>query len=243
VKGAFKDNGGACTVASTIAIVGAVDVDSCSTPPNPTTGVAQISDPLSYEHAPSFGGCDYNNTHVNKDTTLNPGVYCGGIQVSSGITVTLNSGLYVLNGGGFKMSGGGSLVGDPAGVMFYNTGTSNGVTKYGTIDIEGVNNSTLIASNTDTNGMLAGILFFDDRNASSYVSNPVNVITGNSNANITGALYFPSSSLQYAGGTNQSAYTVVVAWQFAIVGNSTFNDNYAALPGGGSPIHVAYIAE
>jgi len=243
-KGAFKDNGGACTDATVIAVVGSVDVDSCSQPPTPTTGVAPFSDPLSYLQPPTYSGCDQNNTHINKDTTLNPGVYCGGIQVSSGVNVTLNSGLYVLNGGGFKMSGGGSLIGSTSGVMFYNTGTaSNGINKYGTIDIEGVNNTTLIASNTNTNGMIAGILFFDDRNASTYISNPVNIITGNTNANISGALYFPSSSLQYAGGTAQSTYTIVVAWQFSVVGNSVFNDNYSGLPGGGSPIHVANLSE
>jgi len=91
--------------------------------------------------------------------------------------------------------------------------------------------------------MIAGILFFDDRNASTYISNPVNIITGNTNANISGALYFPSSSLQYAGGTAQSTYTIVVAWQFSVVGNSVFNDNYSGLPGGGSPIHVANLSE
>ena len=248
---AFKDNGGACTDATSITLVGGVDVDACSTPPQSgiVTGIAPFSDPLSYLQPPSVNGCDYNNVHINSSQALAPGVYCGGIQVSGSSTqVTLASGLYVLNGGGFKMSGGGSLVGDPAGVMFYNTGNGNGAKKYGTIDIEGVSNTTLTASPVDTTtgtnaGMLAGILFFDDRNASSYVSNPVNIITGGSGANITGALYFPSTALQYSGGTNQTTYTVVVAYQLTINGNTTFNDNYSDLPGGGSPIHAAVLAE
>jgi len=247
---AFKDNGGACTQATGITLVGGVDVDACSQPPQSgiVTGVAPFSDPLSYLQPPSFNGCDQTGLHINKDTAIGPGVYCGGIQVSSGINVTLASGLYVLNGGGFKMSGGGSLTGDPAGVMFYNTGTGNGSKKYGTIDIEGVNNTFLTASPVDTTtganaGMLAGILFFDDRNASSYISNPVNIITGGSSANISGALYFPSTALQYSGGTTQTAYTVVVAWQLTIAGNATFNDDYSDLPGGGSPIHAAVLAE
>jgi hypothetical protein len=250
---AFKDNGGACTDATSITLVGGVDVDACSQPPQSgiVTGVAHFSDPLSYLQPPAFNGCDYNNTQINKTppSPLSPGVYCGGIQVSGSSTqVTLSSGLYVLNGGGFKMSGGGSLIGDPAGVMFYNTGSGNGSKKYGTIDIEGGTSITLSASPVDTTtganaGMLAGILFFDDRNASTYVSNPVNIITGASGSNITGALYFPSTALQYSGGTQQTTYTVVVAYQFTINGNSTFNDNYSNLPGGGSPIHAAVLAE
>jgi hypothetical protein len=36
---------------------------------------------------------------------------------------------------------------------------------------------------------------------------------------------------------------IVVAWQFTVTGTSVFNDNYSGLPGGGSPIHVAYLAE
>ena len=247
-KGDFKDNGGACTRATSITLVGSVDIDACSTPPQSgiVTGVAPFSDPLSYLQPPSFNGCDYNNVHFSSTPPqpLQPGVYCGGIQVSGSSTqITLTSGLYVLNGGGFKMSGGGSLIGDPAGVMFYNTGTGNGSKKYGSIDIEGVTNTTLTASPINNAGMLAGILFFDDRNASSYVSNPVNIINGGSTANITGALYFPSTALQYSGGTQQTAYTVVVAYQLSISGNATFNDDYSTLPGGGSPIHAAVLAE
>jgi hypothetical protein len=136
--------------------------------------------------------------------------------------------------------------------MFYNTGdpSGNGNKGYGTIDGEGITNSTLTASNTNTTGsiesgggLIAGILFFDDRQASTYINNPTSIITGGSGANLTGALYFPSSSLTYAGGTAQSTYSIVVAWQLNITGNSVFNDNYANLPGGGSPIHVAYLAE
>lgn len=249
---AFKDNGGACTDATSITIVGGVDVDACSQPQQAgiVTGAAPFSDPLSYLQPPQFNGCDYTNfPQINKNTTIQPGVYCGGIQVSgAGTQVTLASGLYVLNGGGFKMSGGGSLIGDPAGVMFYNTGNGSGVKKYGTIDIEGVNNTTLTASSVDTTtgsnaGMLAGILFFDDRNASSYINHAVNIITGGSSASIVGALYFPSTALQYSGGTRQSTYTVVVAYQLTINGNATFNDDYSDLPGGGSPIHAAVLAE
>jgi hypothetical protein len=239
---AFKDNGGACTNATAITIAGGVDVDACSIPTSPTTNVARISDPLSWLQEPTVGGCDFNNTNINKSTTLDPGTYCGGIQVSgSGTVVTFNQGLYILNGGGLKMSGGGSLNG--TGVMFYNTGTGNGANKYGTIDIEGVTNTKLTASTTDTNGTLAGILFFDDRNAYTYLNNPVNIITGGSGNDFTGALYFPSTSLHYSGGTIQTAYTVVVAYQFTVSGHSWFNDDYSSLPGGSSPIHTAFLSE
>jgi len=241
---AFKDNGGACTDATGVTIVGGVDVDACSNPPQSgfVTGAAPFSDPLSYLTAPTVAGCDYQNVHINSSQTLTPGTYCGGIQVSgSGVLVTFSPGLYILNGGGLKVSGQANLFG--TGVMFYNTGTSNGSKKYGTIDIEGITNTTLSASDTDTNGTLAGILFFDDRNASTYVSNPVNIITGGSGANIAGALYFPSTALQYSGGTTQSTFTIVVAYQLAINGNATFNDDYSDLPGGGSPVRAAVLAE
>jgi len=36
---------------------------------------------------------------------------------------------------------------------------------------------------------------------------------------------------------------IVVAWQFTVTGTSVFNDNYSALPGRESPIHVPYLAE
>ena len=82
----------------------------------------------------------------------------------------------------------------------------------------------------------------DDRNASQYIGNPVNIITGGSRANLTGALYFPNTPLQNSGGTTQTAYTIVMAYQFTITGNAQFNDSYSPLPGG-SPIKGAFLAE
>ena len=244
---AFKDNGGACTITSGVTIVGNVDVDACSTPAQSAfkTGVAPLSDPLSYLANPTCPGCQhFNNIHLNKNGTLSPGIYDGGIQINAGISVTLNPGLYVLCGGGLKMSGG-SISG--TGVMFYNTDGSNAMCHnnapaYGSIDVEGVTNSTLIASNTNTNNTYAGVLFFDDRQAATYANNPKNIFTGNASDNFTGAFYFPASSLQYSGGNSQAAYTIVVAWQFTINGNAIFNDDYSSLPGGGL-IHTAVMAE
>ena len=41
--------------------------------------------------------------------TLDPGVYCGGIAVSGGANVTFNPGTYIINGGGFVISGGSTV--------------------------------------------------------------------------------------------------------------------------------------
>lgn len=51
--------------------------------------------------------CDFNNREVNTtdDVVLNPGVYCGGINiVAAGKNVTLSPGVYVIRSGKFTMS-------------------------------------------------------------------------------------------------------------------------------------------
>jgi len=54
--------------------------------------------------------------------TICPGIYAGGITISGG-SVTLASGIYYLQGGGFSVTGSGSVDGS-AGVMLYNTSSA-----------------------------------------------------------------------------------------------------------------------
>jgi hypothetical protein len=60
---------------------------------------AAKNDPLAYVTAPTFTSCTYTNTKADNGTyTLNPGTYCGGIEISSS-SVTFNPGLYIVTGG------------------------------------------------------------------------------------------------------------------------------------------------
>jgi Flp pilus assembly protein TadG len=63
--------------------------------PVPTTDCPVMQDPLANRPPPAFAGCDFNSVWLSKGNhTLSPGVYCGGIDVSGGANVTLESGIY-----------------------------------------------------------------------------------------------------------------------------------------------------
>src|SRR6185369_10663819 len=101
--------------------------------------------------APTYSGCDFLNKKVSGGSaTLTPGVYCGGIDVSGGSTVTFSPGVYVLDAGGMKISSS-TIIGD--GVGFYNTSSTG--SNYKVFDFSGGSVAQLKAA---TSGPLAGII-------------------------------------------------------------------------------------
>jgi hypothetical protein len=244
--GAYDDNGSACTTATKIGVVGGLKNNACSSP-TPVQGIAHFSDPLKAMAEPTVGAIPQTcvKGNVGKITggtaTLDPGTYCGGIQITgSGAIVTFHAGLYILYGGGLQVASSATING--TGVTFYNTGEANGPNAYTPIAINGVSNSTLSAPTVSSGGAIAGVLFFDDRTPAGG-GNLANKITGGTSTNFVGALYFPSTQLQYAGGTNAAAYTIIVADQLSFVGNTIINDTYTTLPGGHSLVQTANLAE
>src|SRR5262249_15560899 len=136
--------------------------------PTPTTGVSPITDPLAYlvppASAPYTCAKDKQDFSPKGDSTLDPGVYCGGIQVGSNSNYTLRPGTYILVGGGISTQSTNSSI-RGTDVFIYNTfdPTSNksAYKTYSPIDISANSTVSLKASNT---GPYAGILFFEDRN-------------------------------------------------------------------------------
>lgn len=181
--------------------------------PTPATGVPHMPDPFVNLPSPSFGGCTHMNLKVKGGaTTLQPGVYCKGIEINQQAQVTFAPGIYVLNGGGFSLSGGAAVAG--AGVMFYNTARDYA---FGPIAISGGTTTELSAP---TSGTYKGVLFFQDRNV---VSNSSNDFTGGAGMNLNGTLYLPSGDIKFAGGSeNQAPFTALLARTITFTGNSKF---------------------
>src|SRR5207244_1298322 len=96
---AMTTSGSACAHAASIDITGQLsNSSSCPSTPTPNTSVPPKNDPLSGLQAPTWSGCDHSSrVSISGGTnTLSPGVYCGGISISGGATVTFNPGLYIL---------------------------------------------------------------------------------------------------------------------------------------------------
>src|SRR6185437_14227182 len=181
--------------------------------PAPTTGAAVNADPLVSLPAPAFSGCDHTNWTWSSsvDTTLNPGVYCGGIGITGGATITFNPGIYIINGGGFNWGGSATLNGTH--VMFFLTG-QNGYTA-APLNANGNGSINLSAPNS---GTYEGLLFFQDRNVA-YTT--ANTFSGNSNSSTSGAFYFPTTALNYAG-SSTGRYQALVAKTINMTGNANF---------------------
>lgn len=205
--------------------------------PAPAPGATAVQDPFASLSPPSFTNdhCDYSNTHITGSgtTTLNPGIYCGGISISGSGSVIFNSGAqyvinggidasgsgnlsfgsatYILNGGGFDASGSMSISG--TGVTFYNTGGSS----YRGIDLTGSGSLHLSAP---LSGSLQGILFFQDRTISNLDGSRV---SGSADLELNGSLYFPTTDLDYSGSfSGTPPFTVLVAKTLELSGSGSF---------------------
>jgi Flp pilus assembly protein TadG len=135
---------------------------------------------------------------------LEPGVYCGGINIIGG-DVKLKPGTYVLNNGGLVVANGGKLEG--ANVGFYLTGAAG----LSTIQFAP---SSKISLSAPKAGDMAGMLFFEDRDV---LFKFPHIIASNNARNLVGTIYLPGNTLQINSTdpiADQSDYTVIIAKKF-----------------------------
>jgi hypothetical protein len=215
---AIDQVGSSCITASSIRVVGGY-AGTCLDPQ--PTAAFPFPDPLADLEPPSFAGCDYNGkVKVNGgNVTLTPGVYCKGIDVVGGASVTFSPGEYVFKGGRVKVAGNSSLEGD--GVVFYLTDGTGG---HAELDIT----ATTIEFSAPTSGDFEGILFYQDRDAP---TTKVNKITGNASMELEGALYFPTTMLDFAGTSSTSVPSpMIVAREIRFTGTTSLGGNGAEPP-------------
>ena len=185
----------------------------------PTTDCPAIADPLASRSPPSIGGCEHNNTEVKEGiATLRPGVYCGGLKITGGATVTLSPGIYIIQGGKLIVDRGGTLEGEDVG-FFLAGRDSNFVFAY---------DSTISLAAPRT-GDMAGILVFDDRGGKWDKHR----IYSDNARKLLGTIYMPNSSLYIDSKkpiADRSAYTVIVARTVELYDgpNLVLNSDYGA---------------
>ena len=206
-----QDGGGSCLTASGIRLVG--DFTGDCVHPQPTRQAAHVADPLAGMPAPVYGACD---THQKikvmggETRTIQPGVYCSGIEVLGSGRLTFAPGLYVLDGAGLKFSAQSEVFGE--GVFFYlteNSGTSDGIAIAGDANVD---------LSAPVDGDYAGVLFFQDRNAPANVTH---TLAGGSSMRMSGILYFPKQAVTYAGGSEADlSASLIVVDSLTFTGNS-----------------------
>ncbi|WP_428409601.1 TadE/TadG family type IV pilus assembly protein [Hyphococcus sp.] len=248
--------------------------------PFPTLDCPHYADPLSEREAPAVGVCDevdavyghmiedvvsaaanvstnlisaaakgHGGGKVNKlingaglsetTYTLNPGVYCGGLTIGTLANVELNPGIYVIKDGPLLVGLSGKLSGE--NVSFYLVGDD--ATFY-------FGPEAVISLTAPKDGPLAGILFFEDRNAP---ADRTHYILSDDARVLLGTFYLSRGTLAVASllpVADQSAYTAIVAKKLSMSGNPTLvlNADYAGtdvpVPEGVGPVgNTVYLRE
>ncbi|MGH7913076.1 MAG: pilus assembly protein TadG-related protein, partial [Candidatus Binataceae bacterium] len=224
---ALTVSGGGTITSPLVGVVGGTNVNGGGSTP-PTTGIAQFGDPLAYIAAPSFdpSSCPSFSTQ-NISGAVGPGTFCGGIKINAGSTVTFSPGLYIIDGGGLQIVGGATVSG--TGVTFYLTGVNNNngnKKSYGGVDIASTATVNLSSPCDSSGGGIPGMLFFQDRSETNGVGSTIN---GSASSTFSGAIYFPTTALAYAGSTGANMFTLLVADTMSFLGNSTVNNDFSCL--------------
>ena len=151
------------------------------------TGEAPTADPLGGVPTPGSAGPTFGAVNDSGGSTLvlHPGTYNGGIHVSGKGSIVLSPGLYYLNGGGFSVSGQGSVSGD--GVTIYNApaNPSDGFSFSG---------QAVVRLSGPTAGVDQSIVFFQDRASTATFQ-----VSGNAALNLSGILYAADAEIQVSG--------------------------------------------
>ncbi len=186
--------------------------------PAPDLGCSPIADPLADFNAPEVGSCDHTNYSITSGGgTLDPGVYCGGLNINSNGTITLNPGHYVIQDGPFYVGGGADIDGE--GVSFHLTGSD------ATIDVSGGGELTFSAPTT---GEMAGMLIYADRN---LVEGLEHNFKGGADVSYEGTIYAPTTDITFSGNSNGDSsanWSMFIARKFDGNGNGdmTINANF-----------------
>jgi hypothetical protein len=175
--------------------------------PLPMTG-PQFGDPLASLAAPVWPGgtCSGGPVKVTNHQILNPGLFCGGLEIDgTGINVTMNPGTYIMGGGSFNVKKG-RVTGH--GVTIYLTCrsgpcTSSTASSFSGVRIAGNATDTRVTLTGPTSGPLRGMIFFGDRASPSDADHSqAEHKIESSYMNADGVFYFPRQRLSIMTGAS-----------------------------------------
>lgn len=210
---ALTVGGSAQVSALSVGVVGGISGGSgLSADQGIRTGIGPVTDPYAGTTVAAPGACTDNNFKPKDTVTIGPGVYCGGMTLNAGVTVTLQPGIYYIDGGGLSVNGGATLTGDGVTLVF----TSKNRGDWPTATINGNANINLTAPQS---GPTAGLVVYGDPQMPTGTSFKLN---GGATQSFGGAVYIPSGAIQYAGGAATStSCTQIIGDTVTFVGNSS----------------------
>jgi PKD repeat protein len=218
---ALLASGNSSVTAASIDVVGGVQATGNATfNPTPHTGAAAMSDPFGPTapggglSAPNLTGtADSVKLSGHSSRTISPGIYRQ-IKVAVNAHLTLLPGVYVIAGGGFAVTGNGSVTG--SGVFLYNAGSNypNTGGDFGRIVLG--RNASLNLSSPTAGHPYAGILFFQSRD-----NHRTLFLNGTALQGTQGTIYAPAAMTVLIG--DSPLENTLVVNTLTVIGNVTKN--------------------
>jgi Flp pilus assembly protein TadG len=226
--GALTVSGGGSISAKSIGVVGTDSIlNGDIVTPTPITGITPVADPLSslvtVPPASDYSTCQADpNISDSNAHTIGPsspgGFVCyQGLTITHSPQITLNPGLYVIDGEGaanayaLSIAGGATFTG--TGVTFYFVNSAS----------FSITNGATLTLSAPTSGTYNGILFYQDSGDSVADS-----FVGGSSGILNGIFYLPAANLSLENG-NSSTFTVdLVVGSLTMTGAATLKP-YAPL--------------
>lgn len=192
-KEGLYQNGSAKATAESFCVTGDYSGAPGSFTPKPRRSCPIEEDPLAAKFAAGLAVTDTtscvkaadNPSPVKDDTTLKPGVYCGGFKIFKG-TVTMAPGVYVFRDGEFEVRAGATLKGDGVTILLVGDSSTRFINQGGA--------NLLITAPSE--GPFAGFVITQ---APTSIPLKSNEITGGGIMDINGVVYFPKQPLLIGG--------------------------------------------
>jgi hypothetical protein len=197
-----------------------------------TCGAASVADPLStlpaLDETTQFGTTSCTQTSQYSPTggtagspiVIPAGIYCGGINLSSGFYRFQTGGVFEMRGNSNLSISGGTTTG--TNVMFYFTATTPSTSTANPTFSINTSNVTFSAPST---GTYKGILFFANPTSKKVAQsgNPYSQFAAGSTPNITGTIYLPTGYLLFTGGSgSNNGHIAIITYGLQINGSSSF---------------------
>lgn len=162
---------------------------------------------------------DGSKDDPNSIVTLKPGTYCGDLIIGGSARVTLAPGEYVLRDGQLHVTDFASIEGENVGFYFH-----------GTASMFFFGPNTTVNLTAPANGPMAGILFFENRNARKL--RLFSMLSDNARL-LEGTIYLPNALFVIDADrtiADKSAYTAIIAQRLALFAgpNLVLNTDYDA---------------
>jgi Flp pilus assembly protein TadG len=171
-------------------------------------GVPPAPDPLRHIPEPNINGLSVQShgkvTIAHGTRTLQPGTYRGGITVTGLGSLSLEPGIYYMDGGGFDFSGQGNL--NAQGVMIFNGPKLSS----DTVSITGTGS---IIMSPPQDGTYTGLTLFQDRESTNTMT-----VSGGGYMYISGTFYTANGLLQVGGNGNSKVGSQYISRLLDVVG-------------------------